>query len=105
MSLFPSPCGHLSWLALIMQVLCAIMISGNSYVHLSCFFQVHPPSLALRISLSPLLHRSLSLDGRGLMKTSFKTECSKISCFLHIVQLWVSVLIISTAEGSVSAEG
>lgn len=47
----------------------------------------HSPPLALTIFFPPLLQAGF--DGDVL----FKTECSKVTRFLHIVALWVSVLV------------
>lgn len=56
---------------------------------------------ALRIFLPPHIHCSWNTEEKSLEveDLSFRTECSKSLC-VHIVQLWVSVLVPSTARGS-----
>jgi hypothetical protein len=57
-----------------LRSVCAAMVSVGSYVHQFCpvwktLFPQSPPSpLARRIFLPPFLHRSLSFEGRALMK-------------------------------------
>lgn len=55
-----------------------------------CFPWSHVSPL---IFMSPLLYWSLSLMGRSLTTKPFRTEYSKVSHSLYIVQLWVSLLI------------
>ena len=58
-------------------------------------------TVALKVILSRIPHRSLSLEGRALMtKIPFRTEYSKVSHSLHIVQLWVSVISCLVQEAS-----
>lgn len=55
----------------------------------------HPTLLDLTIFLPPLAHSVLNVfDG----DIPFMTECSKICYFLYIIQLWVSVLVLTYWE-------
>lgn len=79
-----------------------LTVSMGSYVHRSCCVwcsflgSIHDLWLSQsRFSVSVLLHRFLSLEGRGLIKT----ECSKVSYARHIIHSWVSALTtISTVR-------
>lgn len=57
-------------------LMCSITISVSLHMYQFCYvWKVvfpwhHPPSIALIIFLPPLCHRSLTLEGRGLIKTS-----------------------------------
>lgn len=62
-------------------------------------FWSYPRPLALTVFLPPLLYSSLSLEGRGLMKTSLGLSISETFTLLAI-QLWISLL--STAGCSFS---
>lgn len=58
---------------------------------LLCVSWSQPAYFALTI----FLHSSLSLEGEALdCDIPFRSECSKIAHFLHIIHLWVSLLII-----------
>ena len=98
----PNSCWVLFWLGLV-QALC--MLSLSLWVHMgqSCcmwstwlFPCCHPSSLALNVSLTPLLNNLLP-EPWGVMLDKiipFKADCSKVSSLsLHIVQLWVSVFV------------
>lgn len=70
----------------------------NSYVYQSLktlfFFGVIHPHLAPTIFLFLHLQSFLRLVGKGFdEEVLFKTECSKDTHSLHIVQLWVLLLV------------
>lgn len=69
-----------------------------------CFLGVFPPSLrSLTIPLPPLLQDSRSPEKEGFDRDfPFRTECPKVSRSLYIVQLWASVFIPFSVEGSFS---
>ena len=77
----------------------AATISVSSYMHQSCYVQKilfswsYPPLLALTIFSLPLLQRTLSLEERFDEVILLRTEYSKATQSLYIVQLWVFVLI------------
>lgn len=74
--------------------------SGSSCVRQSCYVwkTLFPwnylSPLALTVFLPPLLHNSLILEGRGLMKISHLGQGTPKSLTLYIDQFWVSVLIL-----------
>lgn len=108
MSASPSPCWDfcLAWTCT--GPVYAVMVSVSSCVHPSCyiwkmlFLWSHPTPLAL-IIFPPLLHGFQSAGAKELDEDIlFKTECSKVSHFLCIVYLWVSVSSHSLQEASLT---
>lgn len=75
----------------------AAMVSMSSYMYQSCciwkFPWCHLSPLALLIFPLPLLHSSLSLEERGLMKSSHLGLRVPRTVTLHVVQLWVSAFV------------
>lgn len=68
-------------------------VSVDSYAYQSCCDWNNPVFLWCYPSPFPLLYRSMSPEGEGFHEdVPFITECSKVSSFQCVVQLWVSVL-------------
>lgn len=78
----------------------AVTVAVSSYVHPALLHLENTVSLDLSSTSgshfsTPSSHRSLSLEARGVIKTSilFRDECSRGSHSMHVVLLWISVLI------------
>lgn len=108
MTISPSPCWDfcLAWTCTV--PVHAVKVSVSSGVHQSCyiwkmlFLWRYPPPLAL-IIFPPLLHGFQSPGGEEHDEDIlFKIECSKVSHFLYIVYLWVSVSSHPLQEASLT---
>lgn len=87
--------------------MCALMHVCQSWCDWKMLISWSIPSpLALPVFLCSLFWiPEWGEEGRGLADILLSEECSKVSHFLHIVQLWVSLLHIPIYGKSVSGEG